>query len=103
MLCQIKNLMIATHNKATKAIIPDARVNKAGKVAKQAQGAVIQETRDSRAEQIGAISKVNRVSTGQQGGMSDRDRQGQQGNMTDRDRQQGQQEKTSSMQGCFIL
>jgi hypothetical protein len=52
--------MIATLNKATKAVILVARVSKAGKEAKLEQAAVIQETRDSRAEQVGAISKVNR-------------------------------------------
>jgi hypothetical protein len=54
--------MIATLNKATKAVILVARVSKAGKEAKLEQAAVIQETRDSRAEQVGAISKANRVS-----------------------------------------
>jgi hypothetical protein len=52
--------MIATLNKATKAAILVARGSKAGKEAKQEQAAVIQETRDSRAEQVGAISKANR-------------------------------------------
>ena len=54
--------MIATLNKATKAAIPVARVSKAGKEAKQEQAAVIQETRGSRAGQVGAISKVNKDS-----------------------------------------
>ena len=39
--------MIATHGKGTKAAIPVGRVNKADRVVKQAQGAVIQETRDT--------------------------------------------------------
>ena len=54
--------MIATHSKATKAAIPVARVNKADRMVKQAQGAVIQETRDSRAEQVVAVNKDSRVS-----------------------------------------
>jgi hypothetical protein len=54
--------MIATLNKATKAAIPVARASKVDKEANQEQAVVMQETRDSRAEQVGAISKANRVS-----------------------------------------
>jgi hypothetical protein len=54
--------MIAVRNKVIPVMIRDARVNKADRVVKQAQGAVIQKTRDSKAEQTGAISKDNRVS-----------------------------------------
>ncbi|HYV55201.1 MAG TPA: hypothetical protein VE933_11515 [Chitinophagaceae bacterium] len=53
--------MIATLNKATKAAILVARVSKAGKEAKQELAAVIQETRGSRAGQVGAISKDSKV------------------------------------------
>jgi hypothetical protein len=52
--------MIAAVNKATRAS-RTARVNKAGKVVRQAQGAVIQETRDNRVDQtVVVVSKVNR-------------------------------------------
>jgi hypothetical protein len=50
--------MIVVINKVIPAIIPGARVNKADRVVKQAQGAVIQKTRNSRAEQARAISKA---------------------------------------------
>ena len=52
--------MIVAVNKATKANLA-AKINKAGKVVRQAQGAVIQETRDNRVDQIVVVvSKVNR-------------------------------------------
>jgi hypothetical protein len=52
--------MIVAVNKATKANLA-ARINQAGKVVRQAQGAVIQETRDNRVDQIVVVvSKVNR-------------------------------------------
>ena len=52
--------MTAAVNKATKANLA-ARINKAGKVVRQAQGVVIQETRDNRVDQIVVVvSKVNR-------------------------------------------
>jgi hypothetical protein len=52
--------MIAAVNKAIRAN-RTARVNKAGKVVRQAQGAVIQETRDNRVDQtVVVVSKVNR-------------------------------------------
>src|SRR6476646_2622236 len=52
--------MIARVNKATNANRV-ARISKAVKVVRQAQGAVIQETRDNRVEQSAVVvSKVNR-------------------------------------------
>jgi hypothetical protein len=61
--------MIAVRNRVIPVMIQGARVNKADRVVnkadrvvKKAQGAVIQKTRDSKAEQTGAISKDNRVS-----------------------------------------
>jgi hypothetical protein len=54
--------MIAALNKATRAAIPVARVSKADKKVKQEQAAEIQETRNSRAEQVGAVNKASRGS-----------------------------------------
>ena len=96
MLCQIKNLMIAVSSKVILAMIPGARINKADRVVKQAQGAVIQETRDSKVEQVGAISKANRASkVNRKVGLIVIARDSK-AICPDRDRQQGQQEKTSS-------
>jgi hypothetical protein len=56
--------MTAAVNKATKAnrVARISKVARVAKVVRQAQGAVIQETRDNRAEQIVVVvSKVNRA------------------------------------------
>jgi hypothetical protein len=54
--------MIAVSNKVIPVITRNARINKADRVVKQAQEEVIPETRDSKVEQVGAISRANRVS-----------------------------------------